>query len=308
MARNSGWLLLLCACGSVASEKQDAAPAVDSKVIDAAPDTTGPRCDPTKAFANLAPLANVNSASSELWGRMSADELTLYFGSNRAGGAGGYDIYTATRSSTTADFGSPTQVASLATAGDDRSPMPTANGLGMYFSRSPAGQPTVTDFYLATRTSTSTDFTQSALVPELNSGSEETELYLTEGENVMYFVSTRTPSQSYDIWRATKQTNGVWGQLEIVTAASGASIEGFPIGSEDGKALYFGSNRTGGSLWQVTRPTAGGSFGAASVVTELETSDDEAPGWLSKDGCVIVFHRNGTGLGQYDLWMAKRPL
>ena len=52
-------------------------------------------------------LANINSVFGEVHPNLSADELSLFFSSDRPGGAGDYDLYRATRSSTNAPWTDP---------------------------------------------------------------------------------------------------------------------------------------------------------------------------------------------------------
>lgn len=50
---------------------------------------------------------------------LTADELTLYFASDRPGGAGGNDVWITTRATKTAPFGTPTRVEALSTPKND---------------------------------------------------------------------------------------------------------------------------------------------------------------------------------------------
>lgn len=63
------------------------------------------------------------------------DELTLYFGSNRPGGAGNYDIYQATRPTVADGFGAPIALASLNTASLDAPSWISEDGCELYFTR-----------------------------------------------------------------------------------------------------------------------------------------------------------------------------
>jgi Tol biopolymer transport system component len=56
------------------------------------------RADPGAAFGSPQPIAELDTASDELSPALAADGLTIYFRSTRAGGAGGDDLWEATRS------------------------------------------------------------------------------------------------------------------------------------------------------------------------------------------------------------------
>lgn len=305
-----GCVLVVCGCGSVSSTPDAATVGMDTLLTDSPVpvDAAPPRCDATKPFANPMPVAGINSPSNDFAARLSPDELTIYWGSNRGGGAGEYDIYMATRTSNTAAFGSPARLTTLAGPYNDSDPMPTRDGLGLLFTRNATGQPGATDLYLATRPNVTSDFTSATALTSVNSTAEETNPFLAEADNVLYFTSTRNGANSYDIYRATRQTNGSYAQVEVVAATSSTNIDAWPVGTQDGLHLYFASNRTAGNLLRVSRLAAGGSFGAPAKVTELDTSADEGPTWISDDGCVLYFHSDRTGgLGMHDIWSAARP-
>lgn len=316
MGRYLAVLALLSACGSVQNSTPDAASIDAAPSIDGAPptdsapqpDAAGPRCDPTKPFAAAVPVANVNSPGNDVTARLSADELTMYFSSDRGGGAGESDIYVATRSSRDADFSAPTQVVSLASNGSEGGPTLTPDQLGLVFSRSPAGQPGAVDLYMATRSSTNTDWSQTTDLTAVNANSNALAPYLSENGNVLYFVSTR--NGDYDIFVATKQTDGTFGAVAPVAAVNIAStIDTSPVESEDGKTLYFASNRTGGDIWVTTRASAGGTYGTPVHAADLESAANDYPSWLSADTCVMYLIRDGAGgLGGFDIWVAKKPL
>lgn len=77
---------------------------------------------------------NLNDASFD-YPFLTPDELVLYFSSSRAGGAGGRDIWMATRASTAAGFGDPVNIAALNTAGPESSGWVSADNCVIYFVR-----------------------------------------------------------------------------------------------------------------------------------------------------------------------------
>jgi hypothetical protein len=81
------------------------------------------------------PLAEVNSPADELGPRLSADRLTLYFYSDRAGGQGGYDLWAAARATPGAPFGSPRNLGSrVNSAWDEYGAAPSPDGSTLYFA------------------------------------------------------------------------------------------------------------------------------------------------------------------------------
>ena len=65
---------------------------------------------------------------------VTSDQLVLYFGSNRGAGAGGYDIWVATRASTSVAFGTPRVVAELGTTSDETPDWVSSDRCRLYFS------------------------------------------------------------------------------------------------------------------------------------------------------------------------------
>src|SRR5436190_14625311 len=131
IARRTGWtgavLAALAGCGQVAS---NAGPA--DAASDAAPAARPVRCNPMAAFGKPVALASLNTSADEEHADLAADELTIYFSSTRPGGAGGFDIYQATRSATSAQFDHVMPVPGINTAGHERVPRMASNGLSMF--------------------------------------------------------------------------------------------------------------------------------------------------------------------------------
>jgi hypothetical protein len=100
----------------------------------------------------------LNTSSSDLSPSLTADGLRIYFYSDRAGGSGGYDIWTAVRASWATPFSAPVPVAELDTASADRDPHVSADGLVMFFASDRPGGVGSNDIWVATRTDTTLPF------------------------------------------------------------------------------------------------------------------------------------------------------
>jgi hypothetical protein len=98
------------------------------------------------------PVGELTTTSEEAFPVVTADDLTIYWASTRTdGGArGGLDIWMATRSSTSAQFGSFTDVSELETTADEYPSAVTPDGCTLYFSST---RPSGTSFklFVATR-------------------------------------------------------------------------------------------------------------------------------------------------------------
>jgi hypothetical protein len=82
---------------------------------------------------------------------LSQDGLQLWFVSDRAGGQGGDDIWTATRATRADPFGNPQPLTEINTAADEDDPWVSDDGARIYFSRFPAGSSTGAQLFAASR-------------------------------------------------------------------------------------------------------------------------------------------------------------
>jgi hypothetical protein len=88
------------------------------------------------AFAAPTPLTELNTTSDDYNPTVSADGLDIFFSSNRPGGPGGLDIYTAHRPALDQPFGPATLVGELSTSLDDCCVRLSLDGTTMYFNSS----------------------------------------------------------------------------------------------------------------------------------------------------------------------------
>ncbi len=122
-------------------------------------------CDPSRPFGKSVPIDSLNGQGGHEGGaRLSADELTVYFFSNRLGG---YDIFTATRTDRSAAFGTAQTIPSLNTAAYDDFPSPTADGLTMYLETNRTGSYQI---FVASRSTPTAPFAEPTPVANINAG------------------------------------------------------------------------------------------------------------------------------------------
>jgi len=100
-------------------------------------------------FAPSQAIAELNAPGEDAWPVISDDQLTIYFGSDRAT-AGDYDIYVASRTSAAVQFGVPVRVAELSTSDWETPTWISPDGCALYFTRGGAGGSNV-DVFVAVR-------------------------------------------------------------------------------------------------------------------------------------------------------------
>jgi Tol biopolymer transport system component len=163
------------------------------------------RVNVTDSFDTPSPPLNINDASATVvdanpW--ISADGLTLYMTSTRNGN---YDIFKATRSIITADFGAPVAVGELNSTAVDDAPVLSGDGLEIFFA---SNRPNANrnNIWHATRSSTTDGFGTPSMVAELSSDTtEDYPNWISPDRCTILFTSDRTGGNGgYDVWMAKR--------------------------------------------------------------------------------------------------------
>jgi WD40 repeat protein len=146
------------------------------------------RSDPNGAFDTAAPLASVNSSSKEHLPWTSADQLTLYFSSQRSGNL---DIWRSTRAALGDAFGAPTAVAELNSSADDTGTTLTEDQRTLIFASLRPNGAGDFDLYQSVRAGTDEPFSTPQALTVLNTGALELDPALSRDGQELLFVSSR---------------------------------------------------------------------------------------------------------------------
>ena len=305
---------LIAACGSVSSEKMDASSADTPKQVDAAPDSSTRRCDPTKPFDVPARFSELSSSSNDLWPSVTTDELTIYFHSDRGGTGtlGMDDIFVATRPSLSASFGVPAVVANVNNVSYDQCPSISGDGLFLYTDRLASGS-TGWDIWAAQRASTTVDFGAPTRVDSLNASgpTQDSNQYVLPDNSAIYFASSRISTSNFELYRATRNVGGTF-DAATPTIMLPASNEGSVVVTPDELTMYFSSDAspTLGTydIWMSKRTTAADGWGTPTHLTELSSDQMDYVSAISADGCnIYLSHYENAGTAQ-ELYWARKPL
>jgi Tol biopolymer transport system component len=107
---------------------------------------------PDGSFGPAAPVTELNTPGRDTRLTITGNGLTIYFTSNRAGGLGGIDIWTASRKTPQSPFCTPVNLGSMInSSADDRSPSITTNGQELYFTSTRPGGFGSDDVYMSER-------------------------------------------------------------------------------------------------------------------------------------------------------------
>jgi hypothetical protein len=210
---------------------------------------------------NLGPA--LNTPKDDGSASISADGLTLYFGSNRPGGYGNADVWLTTRATRNAPWGPAMNMDSqINGSADDGGPWISADGLELYFVSWRPGGYGRSDIYVAKRATTSSPWGDPVnLGPGVNSAYEELLGFLSPDRLLLVFYepyTTVTPRPGgyggADLWKTRRVSLSDPWQTPVNL---GPKVNGSGAGvvakiSLDGSQLYF-SEYYGGTWenWQV---------------------------------------------------------
>ncbi len=280
---------------------------------DARPDAPPESClarwrDGTIDFSSPVKLASLNSPQLDRDPFLTADELTVYFSSER-GTVGNGDIYTATRQAIGMAFSAPTLFAAGTTTGYDSKLSMTDNGELFVVANDQPGTKGGPDIWQSGRSSTANAW---GALDESHEGNVDTavseldpamspdglHLYLSVGTGIQHIGLSTRPSTSMN-FSAPVTIN------EIDNTVGEAD----PAISADETIIVFSSGRTGANkmgtnLWYATRATVNDAFGAPVPVPTVNTDTDEADAFLSRDGCRLYFGNDANGYPDFEIWVA----
>jgi hypothetical protein len=276
----------------------------DSPAADAHPEAeAGAACNPAAPFGTptLAPYP-VDMTATDYSARLSSDLLTLYL--MRAPSGGSYSIYTATRASPSATFGSLTLLPGVALgAANMQKPTVTGDQLTLYLdSDAPPDDAGTggTHIWSFSRTSTASAFALAGEVDLGSPGSDDLSPFLLADGATLYFSSDRAGYVSPYV--TTLGDAGTWAAPQLLAQLDSPGVITFDLApSADGLTLYFASNRSGDAgansggmdVWVSRRASTGAAWGAPVHVDELATPGNDEPSWTSADGCTLWFSSSG---------------
>ncbi|WP_394823988.1 hypothetical protein [Pendulispora albinea] len=282
------------------------------------PDGSTYPCDLGKPFGAPALVPKVNTPGTE-FGTLSHDELTIY---TSVKGVDWFHIYSATRLTPKDDFGVFRRVPNVnnGTTNGDYEPHVSADGLELYLSsdRGGSGSTGQSDLFVATRTTTLTDFGSAVPVANVNTEKLERAPALVSDKSALYFASDGYGGPSGGLIVKAIRSGGAYTSPQTVPLGT-TTGDGSPVPSGDDRILFFGSGRNGArggsDIWFATRAKASDVFDDptnARDVAALNGAWNDRPTWLSPDGCRLYLESDrpvpaDAGLSEWNLYVATRP-
>ena len=307
MKRTVALGLVLVGCGypePVMNHTTDAAPQLPDV---RSPDSGIGACDRTKPFSTPTLLQGVSSTRREEAASFSPDELTVYATLYLApGGAGGLDIYGASRGSTSDTFPPPTLLQNVDSSADETGAVVTDDGLTMFLAKGTASR----HIAMATRANTASGFGTPVVLAELMSSSDDIYPWINSDGTVIYFASSRN-GVVYDLMRATRPSanSTTFSTPVVVSVPTPIAV---PVLTQDELTLFYASSQAGGvggvDVWVATRASPSNPFGSPINVASVSSMSDDAPAWISRDQCRLYVATNRAGgVGNIDIWVSSRP-
>ena len=258
--------------------------------------------------------ASVNGPTFDGGPSLASDGLSLYFASDRPGGAGGADLWIARRTAVAASFELPTNLGrNVNSDANESAPDISADGLVLVFDSDRPGGSGSYDLWITTRSTTDLPFgTPGNLGPGVNSGESEGHPHLSADGLRLYFQG-RGPGGfgDADVWMAIRArvSDPFGAAVNLGAGVNTRHFDGEPTVSSDGLTLIFSSDRPGGcgerDLWLAARPSVAVPFGPARHLgCSLNSPAHDVTPSLARDGTVLFFMSNRPGgIGSLDLWM-----
>ncbi len=265
--------------------------------------------------------STINTTFNEQGPTLSNDERSLYFGSDRPGGIGGFDIWVSQRACKECAWETPENLGpAVNTTSDETGPGLSIDGHLLFFRSTRPGGAGLGDVFLSKRANPKDDFgwgVPVALGLDVNTAAAEAGAEFLQsaedGEANLYF--NRAPAGgTADLYAAAITRDGqTRGPAVLISELSDpiATDQG-PTLRSDGREVFFFSTRPGGvggaDLWTSTRRSVHDPWTPpVNVGAPLNSTAAEQQPSLSSGGLTLLFASSRAGgFGGTDIWMSTR--
>lgn len=218
------------------------------------------------------------------------DLLEIYFGSTRASGMGGEDIYVARRARIEDPFGPATLVTELSSPMSDTTMKVTGGGLSMYISsdRDNLGH----DIYVSTRVDTDSPWSMPVRVPELSTLDGDWAPWAQTDQLRVVVCSGINPAQEALFVSKRGSTGEAWGELVKLTELDEMNKTECDPSEPRSNVLYYASNHESATfdIYRASRTSSTAPYGDRTGISSinLQGINDRDP-WVSPDERTMVF-------------------
>ena len=281
---------LLVGCGSVSTKPDAASDGVPGQ------DSSSAECDRAKPFAAAVQVMGIHDAGfNDNHATLAADELTIYFGSDRAGG-GVWHIYTATRLTRSEPFGMPMLLGSTFSMQGEAHPSVSPDGNTIYFDSFRVTAGTV-HIFTSTRSSAAVQFPPATMIV----GDYLIDPAITSDGSVLYAANL----SSGGLVRMDRAGSGFGTPQPVALPSAGSVVS--PVTNDDLTMFMSFGDTTGNQIAVTQRASTSVGFPMPMAVAELAiTSTLAEPSWFSADGCRLYLTYTMMG-GKQTIYVATRP-
>jgi hypothetical protein len=269
------------------------------------------------APVNLGPV--VNSPANDNNPTITADELTMYFGSNRPGGLGDVDIWMTRRASRSSPWEPPVNLGPpVNTPFIDGAPALSPDGHLLFIHSNRPGTAGGNDIWLAHRSGSKDDLNWEAPVPlgpDVNTADDEQgpEYIASDGGGALYFNRGNQALLRSDLYRAEVRRDGRTGgpAQPVAELNDPVSNDAAPTVRADGREILFWSSRAGSlglDIWQSTRQSANHPWSPPwNPGPPLNSTAADIHPELTQDALTLYLSSTRPGgFGAQDLYMSTR--
>jgi hypothetical protein len=206
-------------------------------------------------------------------------------------------------------FGAPEPLGNPNNAGSVWAPTLSSDGRTMYLSLTVPGFNE--QVAVAARPDRGNTFGNLSILPSpVNTSTEGTPELSADGLSLYFFSQRFGGVGTRDLYVATRaSTASQFGSVTVLSGLNSLQRDDRPWLSPDELSIYFSSQRASftDDLWRATRSARTDSFGAATSVTELNSTGNDAGASLTQDGKLVLFASDRAGgVGGMDIYRATR--
>jgi hypothetical protein len=262
-------------------------------------------------------LETINTSAVDAGPLLTLRGSALYFVSNRPGGQGGLDLWVAQRAGGDGPWEAAVNLGTtINSTFVDRCPFVSPDDLRLIFASDRGG---TLDFYMSYRENPHDvlGWGPPVRIDAISSSFEEFGpsgfIDPRTGALTVFFNSNRPGGPGgHSIYTATQQSDGTFTTPVLVEELSSSSGDTWPFVRNDGRELFFISNRPGGyggnDIWVSSRGSLDEPWSApVNAGPALNTADAEQRASITADGLQMVFFSNRAGgAGGFDMYATTR--
>jgi hypothetical protein len=267
--------------------------------------------------------APLNTPFNDGYAVFTRDMLTVYFTSDRPGGEGGDDLWTAHRETVDSPWDAPVNLAVLNSPAADSLSVLSFREDTMFFASTRPGGCGLSDLWMATMVDKewTAPFNMGCVV---NTGANENAPAPLAGKNhhhtptILYFGSNRAGGiGDFDVYETSSSDPDLaptsFGEGKLVPELSSPRRDTRTWVRKDGLEIFITSDRLGGvgaiDIWTSTRASRDDKWTTpVNAGAALNSVRDDGSPWLTKDGTTMyIFSNRAGGMGLRDIWVSTRP-